>query len=126
MNVNEMLSSKYLKKEDVDPAKLVTVASFDKVNLAMDGQPPQHKWVMRFEELDKPMVLNATNIRLCEMIFNSGDTDDWVGNKLVIYNDPSIQFQGKFTGGIRVRGAKKPATKPTVQNIEDIDSDIPF
>ena len=123
---SEMLASKYLKKEDVGDGLLVTIKGFDKVNLGMEGQPAQMKWVMSFEELDKPMVLNGTNIRLCEMIFNSGDTDDWIGNKLVLYNDPTIQFQGKFTGGIRVRAPKKPATKPSPKAIEDLDSDIPF
>lgn len=123
---SEMLASKYLKKEDVGEGLLVTIRGFDKVNLGMEGQPPQWKWVMNFEELDKPMVLNGTNIRLCEMIFNSGDTDDWTGNKLVLYNDPTIQFQGKFTGGIRVRAPKKPATKPSPKAVEDLDDDVPF
>lgn len=126
-NVSQMLESKYLKKEDVDPAKLVTVAGFEKVNLALEGKSPEWKWVMQFEEC-KPMVLNATNIRILEMVFNSGDTDDWIGNQVVLYNDPTIQFQGKFTGGIRVRAPKKTiaAQKPSAKTIEDLDSDIPF
>lgn len=125
---SEMLASKYLKKEDVGEGMLATISGFDKVNLALDGAPPQWKWVMQFSELDKPLVLNGTNIRLCEMIFNSGDTDDWIGNKIVLYNDPTIQFQGKFTGGIRLRAPKKTvqASKPSPKAIEDLDSDIPF
>ncbi len=122
-NVNEMIESKYLKKEDVGNGVMATIASFEKVNIAMDGSPAQWKWSMRFEELDKPLLLNSTNIRLCQMIFNSSDTDDWLGNKIVLYNDPTIQFQGKFTGGIRLRAPKQQKVKPTV---EDLDDDIPF
>ncbi len=123
--VGEMLESKYLKKEDADPARLVTVASVGQVNLAMDGKPPEYKWIMNFEELQKPMVMNSTNIRLCEMIFNSDDTDHWIGNKLVIYNDPTIPFQGKLVGGIRVRAPKQ--QKSAVKTIiEEMDNDIPF
>lgn len=125
--VSEMLASKYLKKEDVGNGVLVTISGFNKENLALDGQPPQWKWCMTFQELEKPLVLNGTNIRLCEMIFNSGDTDDWINNKIVLYNDPSIQFQGKFTGGIRVRAPKQiQSQKPSPKAIEELDDDIPF
>lgn len=124
---SEMLESKYLKKEDAGEGVLVTIRAFDKVNLAQEGQPAQWKWVMMFNELDKPLVLNGTNIRLLEMIFNSGDTDDWIGNQIVLYNDPTIQFQGKFTGGIRVRAPKRPhGNKPTPKRIEELDDDVPF
>lgn len=122
-NVQDMLESKYLKKEDVGTGVLATVQSFEKVNIAMEGQAVQYKWAMRFEELDKPLLLNATNIRLCELVFNSSETDDWIGNKIVLYSDPTIQFQGKFVGGIRVRAPKQAKPKPTVQDLED---DIPF
>jgi hypothetical protein len=82
---------------------------------------------MSFQETEKPLVLNGTNIRLCELIFNSGDTDDWIGNQLVLFNDPTIQFQGKFTGGIRVRAPKRAqARKPTAKAVEELDDDIPF
>lgn len=123
-NVNEMIESKYLKKEDVGTGTLGTVAKFERVNIAKEGQSPEWKWALFVEELDKPLLLNSTNIRLLEMIFNSPDTDDWIGNKVVLYNDPSIQFQGKLTGGIRLRAPK--TQKKAAPTIEDLDSDIPF
>ncbi len=122
-SVNEMIESKYLKKEDVGSGTLGTVSRFEKVNIAKEGNPAEWKWALYLEEIDKPLLLNSTNIRLLEMIFNSPDTDDWIGNKVVLYNDPSIQFQGKLTGGIRLRAPKQQKTKPTVM---DLDDEVPF
>lgn len=102
--VSQMLESKYLKKDDVgEEGTVCTVKAFARTNVAQEGEPPEHKWLMAFEELEKPMVLNSTNIQLCEKIFGSDDTDDWIGKRLIVYSDPNISFGGKIVGGIRVR-----------------------
>lgn len=126
--ISEMLASKYLRKEDCGSGLLLTISGFDKENLAMEGEPPQWKWICKFQETERPLVLNGTNIRLMQMIFDSDDTDAWIGNKIVLFSDPSIQFQGKFVGGIRVRAPKKSfvSNKPTAQTIDDLESDVPF
>jgi len=114
--IHEMLERKFLAKEDCgEEGTVVTIKSFERVNVAMDDQPPEHKWTMLFKELPKPLVLNATNLQLCEKIFNSDDTDHWVGKKLVVYSDPNISFGGKLVGGIRVR-AHRVAQAPRQMN----------
>lgn len=122
--VHEMLESKYLKKEDIGEGKLYTVAGFKKENLAQEGEPPEYKWVMRFEEAEKPLVLNSTNIQLCEKAFGSDDTDDWIGKKLVLYVDENVSFGGKIVGGIRVRAQKK--AKPAAPSVDEFDDGPPF
>jgi hypothetical protein len=138
MKVSQMMDSKFLKKEDVEPAILVTVRSFQQENMAQDGQMPQMKWCMAFEEDIKPLPMNSTNLQLCQMIFNSDDTDHWIGGKLVLYNDPSIQFNGKLTGGVRIRAPRlRPAAAPKIvaapapvapgpTPFDDMSEDIPF
>lgn len=135
---SEMIESKYLKKDDVGEGVLATVDSLERKNVAQEGKPAENKWLMHFRELEKPLILNSTNIQLCEHIFESDDTDDWIGHKIVLYDDPSISFAGKLTGGIRVR---KPRTKPAPErmqevaeretkkaggNFSDLSDDIPF
>ena len=105
--IHEMIESKFLKKEDVDPPLLVTIQRISQENVAMQGADPEMKWAMFFEELDKPMVLNSTNLHLCAKACNSDDTDEWLGKKVVLYNDPNVSFGGKLTGGIRIRAQKK-------------------
>ena len=119
--VNEMLPSSYLKKEDCDPAILVTISEIKQENLAMEGKPPEMKWVMMFVEQEKGLVLNSTNIQLAASICASQNTDDWIGNKIVLYSDPNISFQGKLVGGIRIRAAKNGQTKPAKPAIANAD-----
>lgn len=107
---SEMIESKYLKKEEVgEDGTIVTISDFERVNVAMDDQPPDFKWTMRFEEFDKPMVLNSTNIQLAENALGSDNTDDWIGKKVIVYNDPNITFGKKLVGGIRIRAHRKAA-----------------
>src|SRR3990167_2630751 len=86
---SEMRESKFLKKEDVGRGVLVTVAGCRQHNVAMEGAAPDNKWCLTFQELDKPLVLNSTNIQLCEQITGSDDTDHWGGKRLVLYTDPN-------------------------------------
>ncbi len=128
---SEMRESKFLKKEDVGAGALMTIESCEQYNVAKEGAPPENKWCLTFSESDKPLVLNSTNIQLCEKIFGSDDTDAWVGQRIVLYTDPNVSYQGKVIGGIRVRAPKKgaaippkPAPKPAAEELTD--DDIPF
>jgi hypothetical protein len=130
---SEMRESKFLKKEDVGDGLLLTVKGCDQYNVAKPGAEPEHKWCLTFQEEDKPLVLNATNIQLCEQMFQSGDTDDWVGQKIVLYTDPSIMYAGKIVGGVRVRAPRtvKAAMKAKTQKQAapppmDDDDMVPF
>lgn len=126
---SEMRESKFLKKEDVGRGVLATITSCVKKNVAMDGAEPEMKWCLTFRELEKPLVLNATNIQLCEQVCGSDDTDHWAGKRIVLYTDPNVSYAGKLIGGIRVR-KPKPGTPEPVQaepHAEPLtDDDIPF
>ena len=127
--ISEMKESKFLKQSDVGQPVLWTVHGVEKVNVAKEGAEPEFKWAMNFHESDKPLVLNWTNIQLCEKAFASDDTDQWVGKKIVLYVDPNVSYGGKVVGGIRVRAPKKQAaTKPAPAPVTEelTDDDIPF
>lgn len=131
---SEMRESKFLKKEDVGRGVLATITGCIRKNVAMEGTDPEEKWCLTFQELDKPLVLNATNIQLCEQVCGSDDTDHWIGKRIVLYTDPNVSFAGKIVGGIRIRKPKPTAPAPVpmpvppqaVVALEDPDDDIPF
>lgn len=130
---SEMRESKFLKQTDVGQGLLVTVSGVEKHNVAKEGAEPELKWCLEFAEHDKPLVLNSTNIQLCERIFGSDDTDQWINKKLVLYVDPTISYGGKVVGGIRVRqpkpqaAGKKTAAPPPPEPAGELsDDDIPF
>lgn len=128
---SEMRESKFLKKEDVGRGALVTITGCIRKNVAMEGTDPEMKWCLTFSELDKPLVLNSTNVQLCEQICDSDDTDHWVGKRIVLYTDPNVSYGGKLVGGIRVRKPKATAPAPVVTPpppaVEEVfDDEIPF
>ena len=129
--VNDMIESKYLKQADVPDPVIVTVGKVGRVNIAKDGDPPEDKWAIRFKELQKPMLLNSTNIKLLEKACGSDDTDDWVGKEVILYNDENVTYGGQVTGGLRIRRqqaapTRKPAPMDDSRSLADQDDDIPF
>lgn len=125
----DMRESKFLKKTDVGRGVLVTIAACIQRDTARRGAAPEMKWCLTFDEIAKPLVLNATNIAACEAIFGSDNTDDWRGKRLVLFVDPAVAFGGQAVGGIRVRAPKPtaPAPLPPVATRPDLTADdIPF
>ncbi len=135
---SEMRESNFVKKEDVGRGLLVTISGCVRKNVAKEGADEEHKWCLTFRELDKPLVLNSTNIQLCEQITGSDDTDHWVGKQIVLYVDPNVSYQGKLIGGVRVRKPKTqaaatvppppmPAMQAPAPLVDEFDdSEIPF
>ena len=56
-----------------------------------------------FSEFRKGLVMNKTNLRAFFDIFGTNDVESWKGQKAVLFNDESVSFQGRRTGGLRVR-----------------------
>lgn len=113
-SINDLKSSKFLKKEDVGDGVLLTIKGVRQTNIAMDGAPEEHKWVLDFDETDKPLVLNSTNGQIIGA-FTGIEKDieiGWVGKQIVLYTDPNITYQGKLVGGIRVRAPRLPNAEP--------------
>ena len=131
--VSDLKQSRFLTKNDVMQPKLVTILSWSHENVAKEGADPEMKYVLNFNELDKPLVLNTTNGQIIEGITGSDDLDDWAGKQIVLFNEPNIFFGGQRTGGIRVRAPKLSAQQqydraksvPMPQPVDD-GSDVPF
>ncbi len=124
-NIDQMTSSKYLRKEDCDPPILVTIDRITLENVGMDDQPKEAKWCLYFLETEKGIVTNPTNRELCAEVCGSRMTEDWRGHRIVLFNEPSVMYQGRRTGGIRIRAPKngantaaiKPMTQPSVAEV---------
>lgn len=124
---SEMIVSKFLKKEDFDEDQVCTIKGVNFEEVAQG----ESKWIVYFREREKGMVLNLTSIKVLEQAFGD-DTDHWIGNRVMVYVDPNVSFQGRVVGGLRLRpGKKKPAqaAPPPPKDepkIDDFDDDIPF
>jgi hypothetical protein len=122
-----MHSGKYLTKDDVGRGILVTVKGVVRRNIGLDDENPEYKWCLILHEVDKPFVLNVTNIDLCEEILGSDDTDQWLGKRLVLFVDPNVMYAGKRVGGIRVRAPRPGAVLPPPPVVDtELDAEPPF
>ncbi len=129
MKLSDMLESKYLKKEDVADEVIGTIHAIEKKNVALDDQPAEFKWLMKFDELKKPLILNVTNLRILGKAFGD-ETSNWMGKTVVLYVDEGVTYGGQLVGGIRVR-ARKPAPRQlAVQDVNkamaELEDDIPL
>ena len=133
--ISEMIESKYLKQSDFPDPLIVTVAKIGQMNIAKEGDAPDHKWAVRFNEFSKPMLLNSTNIKLLEKACGSDDTDDWIGKEVVVYTDDSVSFGGQVVGGLRIRKQESAPTRKASTaaaavgaktGFDNMDDDIPF
>lgn len=129
-NIREMVDSKYLKQADVDDEVVVTIAKVGKGNIAKEGDEPDFKWMVRFEEFKKPMIINATNIKRLARACKSEETDEWVGKKVVLYVDHDVEFAGNVVGGLRIKEYRNTTTRTVPGNGSNgpagMDDDIPF
>jgi hypothetical protein len=113
--VNDLGESKYLKKEDCEPPVVVTIVSYDNVNVEKEGKPAKMKFTLHFKGVsrqlpldkdtgqEKPMVLNKTNGNRIAKITGTPDFDGWIGKQIELFHDEMVEFGGELVGGIRAR-----------------------
>src|SRR5512139_1916857 len=113
MHISGLKQSRFLTRADVGKGQLVTISEVYQDNVAKEGAPEELRRCVKFEQLDKPMVLNSTNGQIIAQITKSEETDHWTGHKIVLYDDPNVSFGGKLVGGIRVRAPRnQPSSTP--------------
>lgn len=133
VNINSMsfdqlvpTNSKYLKKEDVgDDGVVLTIKGFKYETVEGDNGDEQ-KLVMYFHEKYNPMVINRTNAQLIPIATGAQNAGDAKDKEIVVYNDPSISFGGKVTGGLRIKKVPGAPKRVEAGDLTDIESDVPF
>jgi hypothetical protein len=132
-NINEMTfdqlvpsNSKYLSKDDVGEDGLILTIKGFRMETLKNDDGNEDKMVLHFVEDVKPMVLNRTNSQLVAVATGARVAGDAKGKQVVVFNDPTVSFGGKITGGLRIKKlAGEP--KPAVGKSDDFDDDpIPF
>ena len=110
-DISKYRKSRYLKKEDIKPEKLVTYTSCKEEYVSNDGkEEAELELVLFFEEFgDKGWISNATGREAVAELMGDRNTDNWrPGFQFVLYVDPSVPFGGKTVEGIRVKAANRP------------------
>ncbi len=90
--------SKYLKAIDLPKPQLMTIEHVEEEQVGDDD-----RLVVYFTEDQRGVVLGPTTLGQIVEAVGSDDTDNWIGCPIVIYNDPSVMYGSRKTGGIRFR-----------------------
>lgn len=98
-------NSNFLKKEDVgEDGVILTISGFTREQVNSDDNTKEEKVCIVFSEQGyKPMVLNSTNAQLLRIATGGSTPRDVVGKRIVVYNDPTVSFGSKVTGGLRIK-----------------------
>lgn len=125
--------SNFLKKDDVgEDGVILTIQGFSHEIIKGDAGD-ETKVVMHFvEEGYKPMVLNSTNSTVLGKITGAATAGEARGKQIVVYDDPSVSFGGKVTGGLRLKrvqgapSAPRAAAPRASSNTDPFDQNVPF
>lgn len=107
MKVSQIFSGDYLKAADLQGAEPTVVIATVETKEFDDG----NKLLLTFQGKKKGLVANKTNASRIALLYGD-ETDDWIGKEIVLYTD-IVDFQGKPTEAIRVRGTKKATASET-------------
>lgn len=108
VDTSQMIQSKYLAKGDVFTPLVLTIRGLSLESFGGGGRGggDDQRWVLYFNEHPKGLKLNNTNIRLLEAGFGS-NADAWAGQRVQVYNDPTVTMAGQVVGGVRIRCPKR-------------------
>lgn len=99
MQASKLCPSPHLEAADL--AGKDTVVTIKSVGFSLVGQDKVNKGTVCFEEFDRAMVINRTNLKRVIGLYGS-ETDSWVGKKITLYPSET-DFQGKTVPCLRVR-----------------------
>src|ERR1043165_8006786 len=106
-NVNKVYRSNWLQCADLNgSSRILRICETWEETIGSDSEPKKKRprIVVRFEEfIDYPMIFNTTNARNAAKIFQSDDTDKWIGKQLLVYVDNNVTYGGKPVDGLRVK-----------------------
>jgi hypothetical protein len=98
MQANKLCPSPNLEAADLNGKNIVV--TIKDVGFKVVGEAKVEKGAVYFNEFDRPMIMNRTNIKRI-IALHGNDTDAWKGKKLEI-KPSETEFQGKTVPCLRV------------------------
>jgi hypothetical protein len=71
-----------------------------------------NQYQILFEESDKKLILNKTNLKTCVKLFGGSETDNWIGRRIAVYAE-WIKVGKDTVLGVRIRDKEPPPRQPT-------------
>ena len=123
MNMSKFIGSKFLGAADYPNPAVLTIVQVSEEEIGQEDDR-KRKGVVYFENVEKALVLNATNTTtLIELL--GEESDAWLGQKIEIFTDPKVMFAGKRTPALRLRAPKQVVPPKANGNPTNLVTDDP-
>ena len=63
----------------------------------------EYEVVAHLKNDQKPFILNKTNMKQIQKLYNAPYIEDWAGRAIQVYFDPTVKFGRETVGGLRIR-----------------------
>jgi hypothetical protein len=99
---------KFLKSDDIFGVQkefgvIEVIKDFTESDVSRSDDPTSEiKPILHFMGDLKPMVLNTTNLNMILALFHTDDESKIIGQKIGIYVDDRVSYQGKLVKGLRL------------------------
>lgn len=95
----------FFKADDLAEGPIdLTIKSIEEEEI---GQAKESKYVIRFDEDPRGVVMGTAFYEVLKGIFDTADLDAMIGQPVQLFRDPSIMYGGKRVGGVRPRAVPK-------------------
>ena len=123
--------SRYLSKTDLPPGGATFTVRGFKREMVKGDDGEEQKTVMHFTDSEKPMILNKVNAELLILATGARTSGEAKGKQVGVWYDPTIMFGARRVGGLRLRApqaapAQRQTAPPRENDLDDLDSSIPF
>ncbi|MBR4577377.1 MAG: hypothetical protein IKO25_09245 [Clostridia bacterium] len=85
--------------------KPVTISSIKEEEVTSTEGKKENCLVCTFKEPEKPLILNKTNCKTIEKLYNEPDIDQWPGKGIILYV-AKVKAFGELTDAVRIRSVK--------------------
>ena len=108
---------KYMRSDDISGVQkefgiVAEITDFTEADVSRSDDPQSEvKPVIHFSGDLKPMVLNTTNLNMVLSLFKTDREDQIIGQRIGIYVDDRVAYQGKLVKGLRLCDHKEISTE---------------
>ena len=120
-HASDVGGSRFFSREDVGDGLIGTISAMTLENVSPADPPENPNWCVHFKEHSKMLVLNKTRKNQIVQIAGGQSEEEWINARIEMYDDPSVEFAGKRTGGIRVRKPAEASVPAPAGYADDID-----
>jgi len=71
-------------------------------------------FVEKFNDESKPMILNKTNCKIIQKLYNTPYIEDWKGKKITLFVQQNIKAFGELVDALRIKQILPKSNKPVL------------